>query len=142
MDKTIKKSDGELDPIAIRLDAERKREIDEVKQNFEIFYREEIKFQADMKNKMDLVTEGQRNLRERFEQGTAKTLAELKRSFDEFRVEWGSKKKEDEIRDQKLVEVKDLAHSAHSKHDWIIRGIIFVVFTAIIIALIKVNFIK
>ena len=42
------------DMIAVKLDAERRREIDGVRSKFEEFYRDEIQFQADMKNKMDI----------------------------------------------------------------------------------------
>lgn len=134
-----KKQERDLSLEALKQAQDNRKEIDRVKENFEEFYREEIKFQADMKNRMDLVTKGQDHLKERFEQGTAKTLSELKRSFDEFRVEWGSKKKEDEVRDLKIKDVDKKSDKAHDKYDWLIRGFILVVLVAIVLGMMKGN---
>lgn len=124
---------------ALKQAGENREKIDQVKENFEQFYREEVKFQADIKNKMDLVSKGQDHLKERFEQGTAKTLSELKSSFDEFRVEWGSKKKEDEVRDLKIKDVDKKSDKAHDKYEWLIRGFILVVLVAIVLGMMKGN---
>lgn len=119
---------NEKDPtlIAINLDAERRREIEEVKRNFEEFYREEVRFQAEMKNSMNLVSEQQKSLRDRFEQGTARTLKELKDGFDKFLIEWGTKKEQDKTRDRRLDNIE-------RNNSWVFRGVMLVVLTYLIV---------
>lgn len=92
--------------LAYKLYAENRHDIDKVKENFENFYRDQIRYQAEMRNSMNLVSEQQISLRNRFEQGTALTLKELKKSFDDFRMEWGQKKSEDKVRDDKISDTR------------------------------------
>lgn len=111
---------------SFKLSLENQKNIDDVRRNFEDFYREEITFQAEMKNQLNIVSEQQKSLRERFEIGTASTLRELKKSFDEFRVEWGKKLSEDEKRDEDIQELK-------GNFKWLIRLLILPVFIASVI---------
>jgi len=114
---------------AFQLGLENKRDIENVKDSFEQFYRESIRFQSDMRNSMDMVSSKQDVLKERFEFGTAKTLKDLKDDFDEFRVQWGSKMKEDEIRDAQIsaltldskAGIEEVKHESKEAKVWIMR---------------------
>ncbi len=100
-------SDEGKDLIAIKLDAERRREIDGVKERMEEFLRQQI----NVENELKLVVKGQDGLKERFEMGVAKTLKELDHKFDGFMMEWGKKQSEDSHRDNlEAVNGKGLGH--------------------------------
>ena len=105
------------DLISIKLDAERRREIDEVRKSFEGHWRDQVQFQSDMKNRMDIVSSKQDGLKERFEIGTARTLKELKDKFDIFLMEWGKKQEQDKNRDETIKETR-------SNLNWLIRSLI------------------
>lgn len=99
-----------------QLDSERRREIDGVKTRMEDF----LKTQIELKHAMELVSEGQKALKERFEVGTANSLKQLIEKFDAFRVEWGEKKAEDKSRDiaissaaKQAMEARDEARNAN-----------------------------
>jgi len=108
--------------IAIKLDSERRREIDEVKKRMEEFLREQI----NVTNELKLVVKGQDGLKERFEMGVAKTLKELDHKFDTFMIEWGKKQAEDDHRDVRLNNVEESDKRAHEKYDGINKGILWV----------------
>lgn len=99
------------DLIAIKLDAERRREIDDVKKRMEEFLREQI----NVTNELKLVVKGQDGLKERFEMGVSKTLRELDHKFDQFMLEWGKKQAEDENRDKQIVAAQQSAKDANTK---------------------------
>jgi hypothetical protein len=113
---------------------ENRRDIDEVRKRFEDFFRENIRFQAEMKNQMNIVAEGQKNLKERFESGTAATLKDLKRTFDEFRVEWGAKKKEDQYRDREIVRLDKSVEGVRKDYKWMTRPLLISVFGSLFLA--------
>ena len=117
------------DSAAFQLGLENKRDIENAKSSFEQFYRESIRFQADMRNSMDMVSSKQDVLKERFEFGTAKTLKDFKSDLDEFRVQWGSKMKEDEIRDGRITaltldtraSIEEVKHESREAKIWVMR---------------------
>ena len=117
------------DSAAFQLGLENKRDIENAKSSFEQFYRESIRFQADMRNSMDMVSSKQDVLKERFEFGTAKTLKDFKSDWDEFRVQWGSKMKEDEIRDGRITaltldtraSIEEVKHESREAKIWVMR---------------------
>ena len=90
--------------LVLKLDGQRRQEIDSVKDRMDEFLRGQI----EITHKVDMIGKGQEVLKERFEIGTARTLKELKDSFDQFRIEWGKKLSDDENRDKviKTVEIK------------------------------------
>lgn len=85
--------------FVLKLDSDRRREIDEVKTRMEGFLREQI----NVTNELKIVSEGQKNLKERFEMGVAKTLTGLDKKFDNFMIEWGKKQAEDTARDKAIA---------------------------------------
>lgn len=98
-------SEEQKEPLVqtvFKLDSDRRREIDGIRERMEDF----LKSQIEVRHAMEMVVRGQDTLKERFETGTARTLKELKDSFDQFRVEWGQKKAEDEQRDKAIADVK------------------------------------
>lgn len=101
------------DLVAIKLDAERRREIDSVKERMENFLRQQI----NVENELKLVVKGQDGLKERFEMGVAKTLKELDGKFDAFMIAWGTKQAEDIQRDKTIRDTSDTAKAAHSRID-------------------------
>jgi len=108
----------EKENIAVQLDQARRLEIDGIKQRFEDWARTQTELNIELKHEMELVVKGQESLKERFEIGTARTLKELKDSFDSFRVEWGEKKRDDEIRDEKI---QDNKKDVDAVKVWILR---------------------
>ena len=119
--------ENQLSPEAIlRLDAERRREIDEIRERVEKCMQEDLK----LEHKADLMLTEQRLLKERVEHGISKTVSSMNKSLQDFMIEWGRKKEQDELRDQRIANVE-------SGLQWIFR--IFVVsvagggFTAFII---------
>lgn len=116
----------------VRLDAERRREIDVVKVKMEEF----LKSQIEMKHSVDMVSEGQKQLKERFESGTANTLKELKASFDAFRVEWGEKKSEDKSRDKAIETAQKTADDARDDfRKYLLWPVISICLTIIVIVI-------
>ena len=97
----------------VRLDAERRREIDSVKTRMEDF----LKSQIELKVSVDTVSAKQDVLKERFEVGTASTLRDLNKNFDAFRVEWGEKKSEDKARDLRIDQATHKADQAEKRAD-------------------------
>ena len=95
----------------VRLDAERRREIDSVKTRMEDF----LKSQIELKVSVDNVSAKQDVLKERFEVGTARTLRDLDDKFDTFLVEWGEKKSEDKARDLRIESASTRAETAEKK---------------------------
>ncbi len=126
-------SDEGKDLIAIKLDAERRREIDGVKERMEEFLRQQI----NVENELKLVVKGQDGLKERFEMGVAKTLKELDHKFDGFMMEWGKKQSEDSHRDTRLDKVEKLTERAHEKYDGINKGILWVTVVGVVLFLMK-----
>jgi len=121
------------DMIAVRLDSERRREIDEVKKRMEEFLREQI----NVTNELKLVVKGQDGLKERFEMGVSKTLKELDHKFDSFMVEWGTKKAEDLNRDKRLDVVEKSSEKANDKYDGINKGLLWATVVGAIAILMK-----
>ena len=115
------------DNIAIKLDSDRRREIENVKRDFEEFYRQEIQFQAEMKSDMAVVKEQQKGLKERFEEGVSKRLAMLDGKFDKFLIEFGQKQEQDKSRDTQIKETRD-------NLNWLIRSLIISVAGGLILA--------
>lgn len=120
--------------IAVKLDAERRREIDDVRKNFEAFYREEIQFQAEMKADMAVVKEQQKGLKERFEEGVSKRLAGLDHKFDQFLIEWGKKQEQDKTRDNAINSVDKKADNANKNFIFLIRASILSAFGSLLVA--------
>jgi len=127
-------SDKEL--LAVQLDADRRREINAVKQNFEEFYRQEIQFQAEMKSDMSVVKEQQKGLKERFEEGVSKRLAGLDGKFDKFLIEWGKKQEQDKMRDERIEIVDDKIIDNTNNLNWLIRSLIISVCSGVLLAII------
>ena len=119
--------------IAVKLDTERRREIDDVRKRFETFYIEETKFQAEMKSSMAVVTEQQKGLKERFEEGVSKRLAGLDGKFDRFLVEWGKKQEQDKMRDQTIGDTK-------ANLNWLVRSLIISVCGGVLISILLYTF--
>ena len=128
------------DMIAVKLDVERRREIDEIRKRMEYF----LENQIEIKHAMELVTKGQDTLKERFEIGTANTLKELKAKFDQFLSEWGEARAENKHRDEKIAEAKKvgdeavvIAEKAKDKAESIVMGFAYTLFgSAALVALI------
>lgn len=126
--------------IAIKLDAERRREIDEIRKRMEHF----LENQIEIKHAMELVTKGQDTLKERFEIGTARTLKELEGKFDKFLSEWGEQRSDNKRRDEKIAEAnttageaKTTSEKAKEKAENIIMGFAYTLFgSAALVALI------
>ncbi len=127
---------GKTQDIFLNLDAERRREIESVRDRMEDF----LKGQIELKHEMEIVSRGQESLKERFEVGTARTLKELKDSFDAFRVEWGEKKSEDKNRDISIKTAGDSAKLANDKFDDFNKKVSWVVFVALLMILLKFLF--
>lgn len=106
------------DLVAIKLDAERRREIDDIRKRMEEFLREQI----NVTNELKIVAKGQDSLKERFEMGVARTLSNLDKKFDTFMIEWGKKQVEDEARDIGIREAKEVAGKANDRSDLIFKG--------------------
>lgn len=121
------------DLIAVKLDAERRREIDDVKKRMEEFLREQI----NVTNELKLVVKGQDGLKERFEMGVAKTLKDLDHKFDQFMIEWGKKQAEDTHRDQRIEKAEKSTEKAHEKYDGINKGLLWVTVVGAILFLMK-----
>lgn len=119
--------------LILKLDAEHRRDIDTVRTSMEKF----LRGQLELEHKMEIVAKGQDQLKERFEIGTARTLKELKDSFDEFRVEWGQKKAEDIHRDERITGAEQSASKANEKYDGINKGLLWVVLAGTLLFLMK-----
>ena len=122
------------DLIAVRLDAERRREIDEVKKRMEEFLRAQI----NVTHSLQMVVQGQDALKQRFEEGTAKTLKSLDGKFDSFMIEWGTKKAEDNTRDKRLDTVEKSSEKANEKFDGINKGLLWVGIIGAVMFLMKI----
>lgn len=99
------------DLIAVKLDSERRHEIDGIRLKMEEFLRAQIEF----KYSIDMVTKGQDLLKERFEKGVSDRLTKLDIKFDDFRVEWGTKKAEDIARDKAILDIDRRSQSTDEK---------------------------
>jgi hypothetical protein len=97
-----------LPDFVVRLDTENRRQIDVIKTRMEDF----LKNQIELKHSVDIVSDKQDVLKERFEIGTAGTLRNLNEKFDAFRVEWGEKKAEDKNRDKAIQVAQSTADEA------------------------------
>lgn len=104
-------ADESHDILAVKLDADRRREIDALKERMENFLRS----QMEMNNELKLVLKGQDSLKERFEEGVAKRLTGLDNKFDKFMIEWGKKLEQDKVRDERIAENKVAAVAAAEK---------------------------
>lgn len=89
----------------LKLDADRRREIDEVKVRMENFLRSQI----NVENELKLVVQGQNSLKERFELGVSKTLFNLDKKFDTFMLQQGKREAEDSARDKAIHAATKLA---------------------------------
>jgi len=137
----IEKDKHPLDTsLAVRLDAERRREIDDVRKRFETFYIEETKFQAEMKNSMSIVSEQQKGLKERFEEGVSRRLTGLDNKFDKFLVEWGRKQEQDKMRDERTSENKKEIKETKSSLNWLTRSLIISVCGGVLVSIILYAF--
>jgi hypothetical protein len=119
------------DMVAVKLDAQRRIEIDAIRVRMEHF----LENQIELKHSMELVSEGQKSLKERFEVGTAGTLRELNQKFDKFVGEWSEVRAENKNRDQRIsesmacsTEAKGLAEKAKEKAENIIMGFAYTIF--------------
>jgi hypothetical protein len=121
--------------LALALNDARQKEIDMIRGRLEDFLRSQSLANSDLKHEMEIVAKGQDSLKERFEMGVSKTLSNLDKKFDAFMVEWGQKKVEDNQRDKNIEAVDKKAEKAIGKFDKIIMGIVGVVFSAIILAI-------
>jgi len=128
------------DHLAVQLDLERRREIDDVRNKFEIFWIESTKFQAEMKSDMATVKEQQKGLKERFEEGVSKRLAGLDGKFDKFLIEWGKKLEQDKMRDEKIQDVDKKAEKVDGNVNWLIRSLIISVCSGVLLAAILYAF--
>lgn len=97
--------------LILALNEARQKEIESVRSRMEDF----LKGQLDLQHKMEIVAEGQKALKERFEEGVSKRLTGLDAKMDKFLIEWGSKQKEDQLRDERLSDVKKKAEDAEKK---------------------------
>lgn len=118
--------------IVFKLDTERRQEINDIKTRMESF----LGTQTEFRHTLEIVARNQDQLKERFEIGTAKTLRELKDSFDAFRTEWGEKKSEDKHRDKTIEATALLAEKAMERSTSIIMGFAYSIFGSIALALI------
>jgi len=123
----------EKEDLALKLDAERRREIDTVRDRMTEFLTSQIEIQ----HKIDTVTTLQNALKERFEEGVSKRLTGLDQKFDKFMMEWGQKKTEDEHRDKRIEIAEKLADSATRKFDNLNKGISWVVLAGLLVVLVK-----
>ena len=118
------RDEDKKDVIAIQLDADRRREINDVRQKFEAYWIENTKFQAEMKSDMATVKEQQKGLKERFEEGVSKRLAGLDMKFDKFLIEWGRKQEQDKGRDKAIGDVDKKADDNRDSLNWLVRSLI------------------
>jgi hypothetical protein len=100
--------ENQIPDYIVQLDAARRSEIDSIKKRMEDFLLSPV----ELKHSMELVAKGQESLKERFEVGAARTLRELKDTFDLFRVEWGEKKAQDLARDTAIKVAQKTADDA------------------------------
>ena len=94
---------------AFKLGLENERKIDGIKERFEQFALEQKELNLNLKHEMELVVKGQDQVKERMEMGIGKTVKKIDDSLDRFFIEWGQKKRDDELRDKRIDEVKLMA---------------------------------
>lgn len=111
MSEEINNEVNHAQSLILALNEARQKEIESVRSRMEDF----LKGQLDLQHKMDIVSEGQKALKERFEEGVSKRLTGLDGKMDRFLMEWGSKQKEDELRDKRLADVDKKSDAADTK---------------------------
>ena len=107
--------------LILSLDEARRKDIDAARVRMEEF----LKGQLDLQHKMEIIASNQNALKERFEEGVSKRLTNLDAKMDKFLIEWGQKKKEDEMRDERLADVKATAADADKKAEGAIESAAF-----------------
>lgn len=115
--------------LILALNEARQKEIETVRIRMEKF----LEGQIELKHEMNIVATNQTNLKERFEMGVSKTLANLDKKFDQFMVEWGKKEKEDELRDERIQEAKGDAKAARDKSDFFVRSVVITVCSSLVL---------
>lgn len=95
--------------LIIKLDQEHRQDISSIRMTMENF----LRGQLDLEHKMQLVSENQKSLKERFEEGVSKRLTSLDQKFDKFIMEWGKKQAEDTYRDERIKDAKSIATKAY-----------------------------
>jgi len=120
--------------VAVKLDAERRREIHDIRERFENTWRELSIFQTEMKHSVQLISQKQDSLKERFEAGTAVTLKELRKDFSQFLTEWGKKQEQDKMRDEKIQVVSEKSDQVTNNLNWLVRALIVSVCSGVILA--------
>ena len=94
--------------LILSLDEARRKDIDAARNRMEEF----LKGQLDLQHKMDIISTNQNALKERFEEGVSKRLTNLDAKFDKLLIEWGEKKKDDELRDERILDIKKISDAA------------------------------
>lgn len=99
--------------LVLALNDSRQKEIETIRGRMDDF----LRGQLELKHEMEVVANKQDALKERFEEGVSKRLTSLDQKFDKFMMEWGSKQKEDQLRDERIADSKTLAENSIKQSD-------------------------
>lgn len=119
--------------VVLKLDAERRREIDAVKKDVENLIREDMK----LDHKADLMLNEQRLLKERIEEGISKTVWATSKKVDEILMGFGAVKTENERQDLVVKTLQENFKVIQDDFKIIYRSIFITGFVAVIIAVVK-----
>lgn len=122
--------------IILKLDTERRREIDQVRKDVENLMREDMK----LDHKADLMLNEQRLLKERIEEGISKTVWATSKKVDDILIAFGELKKEKESQDLIVKNVQDNFKTIQDDFKIIYRSVYLVCFVAIVISVVKYFF--
>lgn len=126
-------ADDVNESIVLKLDAERRREIDAVRKDVENLMREDMK----LDHKADLMLNEQRLLKERIEEGISKTVYSTSKKVDDILVAFGSLKTENERQDLVVKNLHDNFKTIQDDFKIIYRSIFITCFVAVVIAVVK-----
>lgn len=107
--------------LILSLNEARQKEIEAVRNRMEDF----LKGQIELSHRMELVANKQDALKERFEEGVSKRLTNLDAKFDRLLIEWGEKKKDDQLRDERINDIKTANGSTMKKAEEAIEAAAF-----------------
>jgi len=119
--------------IVLKLDAERRREIDAVRKDVENLMREDMK----LDHKADLMLNEQRLLKERIEEGISKTVWATSKKVDDILVAFGAVKTDNERQDLIVKTLQDNFKVIQDDFKIIYRSIFITCFVAVVIGVVK-----
>lgn len=124
---------GVNEDMVLKLDAERRREIDAVKKDVENLMREDMK----LDHKADLMLNEQRLLKERIEEGISKTVWATSKKVDEILVAFGNVQEKNKQQDMTVKNLQDNFKVIQDDFKIIYRSIFVTCFVAVVIAVVK-----